>query len=172
LEIRDNRKEKPSDMDSEEKEPIYAQRPVTEKEQFDEQNSRYWAQFALKKNTIKNDSKFWIAATIILGMMIILTITVLEGQFSQTQQLAGIFSGWVTSIIAFYFLGQTTQQAQSQIKDSTQSQVKAENKAETLDNKLKRIEDLISIPETFREANIETYQAMQQKIRRIINGNS
>lgn len=87
--------------------------------------------------SIRNDSRFWIALSIIFGMMIILIITVGQAQYTQAEQLAAIFSGWVTSIIAFYFLDKTTTQAQSQVQNSTKLQVQAQNKADTAANSLK-----------------------------------
>jgi len=63
---------------------------------------------------IRSDTRFWIAFVIIIGLIIILAIPALQGQYAQTTTLAGIFSGWITSIVAFYFYGQTTSQSQSQ----------------------------------------------------------
>jgi hypothetical protein len=37
------------------------------------------------------------------------------------KQFAAIFSGWITSVVAFYFYGQSNAQTQSQIKMVTQS---------------------------------------------------
>lgn len=71
-----------------------------------------------EKTSIRNDARFWVATVLIVGMLIILTIAVLQNQYTQTTQLAAIFSGWITSIIAFYFYTQTSTQLQDQIKAS------------------------------------------------------
>ena len=83
-----------------------------------------------EKTSIGNDPRFWIAAVLILGMLTILTVAVLQGQYVQVTQLAGIFSGWITSIIAFYFYTQTNTQLQNQSKTSAQSEAQAHQKAE------------------------------------------
>jgi hypothetical protein len=77
-----------------------------------------------------NDPRFWIATVLILGLLIILIISVLQAQYTQTTQLAAIFSGWITSIIAFYFYTQTSSQLQNQIKTSAQSEAQAHQSAE------------------------------------------
>jgi hypothetical protein len=103
--------------------------------------------------SILNDARFWIALSIIFGMMIILIITVAQGQYTQAEQLAAIFSGWVTSIIAFYFLDKTMTQAQNQVKDSTKLQVQAQDKADEAttsqkdtQRKLNTVKSLVAAP--------------------------
>ena len=78
-----------------------------------------------------NDPRFWIATVLILGMLVILIISVLQAQYTQTTQLAAIFSGWITSIVAFYFYTQTSGQLQKQIITSAQSEAQAHQSAET-----------------------------------------
>lgn len=58
-------------------------------------------------------------------MIVILIIAVLQGQYTQTTQLAAIFSGWITSIIAFYFYTQTSAQLNNQIKASAQTEAQS-----------------------------------------------
>jgi len=91
------------------------------------------------ENPIRSDARFWIAFAIIIGLIIILMIVVAQAQYTQASTLAGIFSGWITSIVAFYFYGQTTTNAQSQIAQSHQTATNANRRADASDNKLKKV---------------------------------
>ncbi len=133
--------------------------------------NKYRMELQREMQLIKNDARFWIAATIIIGMMAILLTTVFQGQYAQTQQLAAIFSGWVSSIVAFYFYGQSNAQAQTQIKNSAKSQTHAEEKANSYQRKLNRIKDLISISKeapSMREES-ESAKVFRDKIIKIID---
>lgn len=92
-----------------------------------------------EETSIRNDPRFWVATVLILGMLTILTIAVLQGQYTQTTQLAAIFSGWITSIIAFYFYTQTSTQLQNQIKTSAQSESQARARRSALVHGIKGI---------------------------------
>jgi hypothetical protein len=81
----------------------------------------------------------YIALAIVLGLLIVLVIAVLQGQISETQELAAIFSGWVTSIVAFYFYGQSNAQAQTQINNSAQDKAKSDQRATTAETKLNSV---------------------------------
>ncbi len=119
--------------------------------------------------SIRDDSRFWIALSIILGMMIILIITVIQAQYAQTTQLSGIFSGWVTTIIAFYFMGKTTSKAQTQAKASAQLQAKAESKVQYYEKKVGRIRDIISMHESLAEEKSAAARQAWDKIKTIID---
>jgi len=103
-----------------------------------------------------SDSKFWIAALLIIGMLAILGVTVYQQQFSQTSTLAAIFSGWITSIVAFYFYGQSTAQAQNQIKTSTRTADKAEQRAGYYKEALKDIRALAVVHDTVARMGLKT----------------
>jgi hypothetical protein len=90
-----------------------------------------------------NRSRLYVALTIIGGMLIVLIISVLQGQLTETQQLAAIFSGWITSIVAFYFYGQSNAQAQNQIKTSTQVATESNQRADTAEKKLGKINSML-----------------------------
>ncbi len=112
-------------------------------------------------NTTSNEgsdgygSRFIIALALIVGMLIILTISVLESQFTQTEQLAAIFSGWITSIVAFYFYGQSTAAAQNQIKTATQSALNSEHRAIQAENKISNIKSMVSVHSAIKNASSE-----------------
>ena len=82
------------------------------------------------------DARFWIAIAIIAGLVAIRIIVVVQTQYTQATTLAGIFSGWITSIVAFYFYGQTASQAQNQIATSTQNATNAQKQADDSKNKI------------------------------------
>lgn len=90
------------------------------------------------QNIVSKDdrSRFYIALTIVGGLLIVLIIAVLQGQLSETQQLAAIFSGWITSIVAFYFYGQSNAQAQAQIQTSVQAAAQSEQRATVAEKKI------------------------------------
>ncbi len=90
-------------------------------------------------------SRFYIAAVLIVGMLIILIISVAESQFSQTTQLAAIFSGWITSIVAFYFYGQSNAQNQTQIKNTMQAAANSEQRAVQAEHKISNIKSMVAV---------------------------
>ena len=84
-----------------------------------------------------------ISLALIVGMLIILIISVFsESQFTQTEQLAAIFSGWITSIVAFYFYCQSTASPQNQIKTATQSALNSEQRAIQAESKISNIKSM------------------------------
>lgn len=87
-------------------------------------------------------SRLLVALALIVGMLIILVISVAQQQYTQTETLAAIFSGWITTIVAFYFYGQSNAQAQAQIKTTAQLAFNSDqraNKSETQIGKIKKI---------------------------------
>ena len=98
-----------------------------------------------KKITEGDGSRFLIALALIVGMLIILVISVIQAQYTQTEQLAAIFSGWITTIVAFYFYGQSNAQAQTQIKTATQSAVNSQQRATKAESKLTNIKSMVSV---------------------------
>jgi hypothetical protein len=94
------------------------------------------------KTPFWTDAKFWIAFTIIIGLIAILIIVVAQAQYTQASTLAGIFSGWITSIVAFYFYGGTTTNAQNQIATSHQTAINAQNQAVASTNTINKIKGL------------------------------
>jgi|WetSurMetagenome_2_1015567.scaffolds.fasta_scaffold186233_2 hypothetical protein len=83
-----------------------------------------------------------IALTLIVGLIIILIIPVVQGQFTQAEQLAAIFSGWITTIVAFYFYGQSNAAAQTQINNTAASAAKSEQEANQANKKLAQIKGM------------------------------
>lgn len=81
---------------------------------------------------------------LIVGMLIILLISVIQAQYTQTEQLAAIFSGWITSIVAFYFFGQSNAQAQTQIKTTTHLAINSDHRATKAETTLGNINSLVS----------------------------
>lgn len=66
--------------------------------------------------------RFSLAMTIIIGFLIILGIAIV-GQFTDIPTLAGIFSGWIVAIIAFYFMEQASDRTAQIISDETGKQL-------------------------------------------------
>lgn len=83
------------------------------------------------KVSIFSDAKFWVAIVLIVGMLIILIIAAAQEQYSDTTELSAIFSGWITSIVAFYFYTNSNTQAQAQVKASAKSEAEAHTKADS-----------------------------------------
>jgi len=69
-------------------------------------------------NKLSNENhRFWLAILFIGGFLVIM-FTALLGTFFQVftgiKDLAAIFSGWITAVLAFYFLQSNTEKAQEQ----------------------------------------------------------
>ncbi len=96
-----------------------------------------------------------ISLALIVGMLIILIISVLESQFTQTEQLAAIFSGWITSIVAFYFYCQSTASPQNQIKTATQSALNSEQRAIQAESKISNIKSMVAVHSAIKNASSE-----------------
>ncbi len=90
-------------------------------------------------------SRFYIALALIVGMLIILVISVAQAQYTQTTQLAAIFSGWITTIVAFYFYGQSSAQAQNQLKAATQTAANSEQRAIQAEGKISNIKSMVAV---------------------------
>jgi hypothetical protein len=88
-------------------------------------------------------SRFYIALALIVG--IIPVISVAQAQYTQTTQLAAIFSGWITTIVAFYFYGQSSAQAQTQIKAATQTAANSEQRAIQAEHKISNIKSMVAV---------------------------
>jgi len=93
--------------------------------------------------TSDDRSRFYIALFIIVGLVVVLVIAVLQQQLTEAQQLAAIFSGWVTSIVAFYFYGQSNAQAQTQINNSAQAAAKSDQRAATAEKTLSNVSSML-----------------------------
>jgi uncharacterized membrane protein YraQ (UPF0718 family) len=139
------------------------------------------------KASTRTDARFWIAFAIIIGLIAILVIVVLQAQYTQASTLAGIFSGWITSIVAFYFYGQTTANAQSQIAQSSQNANNAQKQLEFSNHKITRALDHLEMsakghedlaarlsktglkPEIVQQEKSEAYQKTLQEIKDILS---
>jgi hypothetical protein len=104
-----------------------------------------------EKTTECDKSRFWIALALIVGMLIILVISVAQAQYTQTEQLAAIFSGWITSIVAFYFYGQSNAQAQAQIKTLALLAANSDKRANKAGAQLDKIENVVSLQSAIGE---------------------
>jgi hypothetical protein len=76
-------------------------------------------------------------------MLIILVISVAQAQYTQTTQLAAIFSGWITTIVAFYFYGQSS--AQTQLKAATQTAANSDQRAIQAERKISNIKSMVAV---------------------------
>ena len=85
-------------------------------------------------------------------MLIIPVISVAQSQFTQTTQLAAIFSGWITTIVAFYFYNQSSAQAQTQLKAVTQTAVNSEQRAIQAERKISNIKGMVAVHAAIQKA--------------------
>jgi len=114
-------------------------------------------------------SRFYIAVALIVGMLIILIISVAESQFTQTTQLAAIFSGWITSIVAFYFYGQTNAQNQTQIKNTTQAAANSEQRAIQAERKISNIKSMVAVHAAIQKNAVPTTTNLSDEVLKNIN---
>ena len=124
-----------------------------------------------EKTPLRSDAKFWVAIALILGMLIILVIAAAQEQYTQTTQLAAIFSGWITSIVAFYFYTQSNTQLQSQAKTSAQNEGAATQRAQTADKRAqtaeKKVNKIVRAIPVEEAGKARAVQAPQETIERI-----
>lgn len=90
-------------------------------------------------------SRLLVALALIVGMLIILVISVAQQQYTQTETLAAIFSGWITTIVAFYFYGQSNAQAQAQIKTTAQLAFNSDQRANKSETQIGKIKTAIQV---------------------------
>ena len=69
--------------------------------------------------------RFLIALSLLSGMILIILLPVYYQKYDNAQDLAAIFSGWMTSVVGFYFLQQNTDKAQQQTKFASEEAAKA-----------------------------------------------
>jgi len=62
----------------------------------------------------RENHRYHIAALLIGGLIFIISIPVCYKNYENAGDLAAIFSGWITSVVGFYFLQQNTEKAQQQ----------------------------------------------------------
>lgn len=62
----------------------------------------------------RENHRYHIAFLLISGLIVLLLIPVLYKNYDSAGDLAAIFSGWITSVVGFYFLQQNTEKAQQQ----------------------------------------------------------
>ncbi len=100
------------------------------------------AEYSLDLQKKTEDHRFWLAAGIIAGFIVLLMIAMV-GKYADPLTLSGIFSAWIVAIIAFYFIQQNADRAQQQATIiSGKSQEKAGNMADAIDEETERIKQI------------------------------
>ena len=88
-----------------------------------------------EKDGDRENHRYHIAFLLIGGLIIILVIPVLYKNYESAGDLAAIFSGWITSVVGFYFLQQNTEKAQQQTtiaaKDAAEARKAVADSAKT-----------------------------------------
>jgi positive regulator of sigma E activity len=88
--------------------------------------------------------RFILAMVFIIGFIALIFIALL-GEilklYTGVKDLAAIFGGWITAVLAFYFLQQTADRAQQQTKEVT---IQAEEARETAKQSERKRVELIS----------------------------
>lgn len=121
----------------------------------------------LQKST--ENHRFYLAMAFLCGFFITL-IVALFGEllelYSGVKDLAGIFSGWITAIVGFYFLQQNTARAQQQAKEATKEASDARKASEVA---TKRTVKLTSASESNVEELTETIEKQKRFISELIS---
>jgi uncharacterized protein HemX len=91
---------------------------------------------AEKPSDATETHRFYIALAIILGMVIIIFVPTAQASYSSAKDLAAIFSGWITAVVGFYFLQQSTERAQQQTQQATTESANARKDAASAAKKL------------------------------------
>ena len=106
----------------------------------------------------RENHRYRIAFLLILGLLIIVVIPVINKNYDNAADLAAIFSGWITSVVGFYFLQQNTEKAQQQTtiaaKDAAEARKEVADSAKTSVN-LVGVNEVTSFEwkKKFEEAN-------------------
>lgn len=83
----------------------------------------------------RENHRYYIAFLLILGLLVIVVIPVINKNYDNAADLAAIFSGWITSVVGFYFLQQNTEKAQQQTtiaaKDAAEARKEVAGAAKT-----------------------------------------
>jgi septin family protein len=98
-------------------------------------------------NVIKEKHRFCLSALLIGGFLVLVGISVYQSP-PDPLVLSGIFSGWIVSIIGFYFLQQNVETAQGQAKEAirksgeviSDSNIKLDQWEAKMEEKLERIQ--------------------------------
>ena len=77
----------------------------------------------------RENHRYRIALLLLVGLITLLLIPVLYKNYDSAFDLAAIFSGWITSIVGFYFLQQNTEKAQQQTVVATKNAAEARKEA-------------------------------------------
>jgi len=121
-----------------------------------------------EKTPLRSDAKFWVAIVLILGMLIILAIAAAQEQYTETTQLSAIFSGWITSIVAFYFYTQSNAQLQNQAKTSAKNEGAATQRAQIAEKKVNKIARAIPLEEAGKPRAAQAPQDTIERIKSIL----
>lgn len=122
---------------------------------------------------ITENHRFRIAITFVVGFLLIFLVALIGeilGVYQGVANLAAIFSGWLTAVIGFYFLGQSAAQARQQTREATREAVKArEDKSSMEEEKLgiihkgkPQIEELRDIIDEYKSLIEELITKMEQ----------
>ena len=111
--------------------------------------------------------RYRLAIVFVGGFLAILMVALVGeilGIYKGIENLAAIFSGWVTAVIGFYFLGQSAAHAQQRTRDATEEAVKARQAKSDIENAKRRItfEGKLNVEEL--RHIIEDYQRLVEEL--------
>lgn len=83
----------------------------------------------------RENHRYYIAFLLIGGLIFLLFFPVAYKNYDKAGDLAAIFSGWIGSVVGFYFLQQNTEKAQQQttiaVKDAAEARKEVADSAKT-----------------------------------------
>lgn len=93
-----------------------------------------------EENCDRENHRYHVAVLLIGGLLLIILFPVLFKNYDSAADLAAIFSGWITSVVGFYFLQQNTDKAQQQttiaVKDAAEAMKEVASASKTQVNLL------------------------------------
>jgi len=83
----------------------------------------------------RENHRYHVAVLLIGGMLVLLFFPVVCENYDNAGELAAIFSGWIGSVMGFYFLQQNTEKAQQQttiaVKDAAEARKEVASASKT-----------------------------------------
>lgn len=108
--------------------------------------------------------RFWLAIALVLTMAVIIAIPTLYQSYNNAQLLAGIFSGWIATAVGFYFMHESTTQAQQQAKALAGDASEARKESIQSNKKTTILAQQLEATLTEYQAAVNELEKLKQKI--------
>ncbi len=115
-------------------------------------------------DALMENHRFWLAIALVLTMAVIIAIPTLYQSYNNAQLLAGIFSGWIATAVGFYFMHESTTQAQQQAKALAGDASEARKESIQSNKKTTILAQQLEATLTEYQAAVNELEKLKQKI--------